>query len=69
MRDVTERPEGVSAGTVTLVGANQKQIVSYVSKLLDDSVSYLSMIRSHNPYGDGKACEKIISILRGLNGQ
>lgn len=69
MRDVTERPEGVSAGTVTLVGANQKQIVSYVSKLLDDSASYLNMIRSHNPYGDGKACEKIISILRGVNGQ
>jgi len=60
MRDVTERPEAVEAGTVQLVGAKRDQIFSGVSKLLNDENYYLDMSRAHNPYGDGTACEKII---------
>ena len=61
MRDVTERPEAVEAGTVQLVGAKRDQIFSGVSKLLNDENYYLDMSRAHNPYGDGTACEKIIA--------
>ena len=61
MRDVTERPEAVKAGTVQLVGAKRDQIFSGVSKLLNDENYYLEMSRSHNPYGDGTACEQIIA--------
>jgi len=61
MRDVTERPEAVEAGTVQLVGAKRDQIFSGVSKLLNDENYYLYMSRAHNPYGDGTACEKIIA--------
>lgn len=66
MRDVTERPEAVHAGTVRLVGADRARIVANVSELLDNPQSYLSMARSHNPYGDGKACERIIDVLRTI---
>lgn len=65
MRDVTERPEAIEAGTVRLVGADRGRIVTNVSELLDNQASYTAMSRAHNPYGDGNACEKIISILRG----
>lgn len=65
MREVTERPEAVEAGTVRLVGANRERIVSHVTELLENDASYKSMARAHNPYGDGKACERIISILKG----
>lgn len=65
MRDVTERPEAVNAGTVKLVGANRSRIFDSVSELLDDEDSYLSMSRAHNPYGDGHACERIVAKLRG----
>lgn len=61
MRDVTERPEAVEAGTVQLVGPKRDQIFSGVSKLLNDEDYYLHMSRAHNPYGDGTACEKIIA--------
>lgn len=64
MRDVTERPEAIEAGTVRLVGANREQIVANVTELLDDEVSYKAMARTYNPYGDGKACERIVSVLR-----
>jgi UDP-N-acetylglucosamine 2-epimerase (non-hydrolysing) len=64
MRDVTERPEAVEAGTVRLVGANRDRIVANVAELLDNEASYLAMGKAHNPYGDGKACARIISILR-----
>jgi UDP-N-acetylglucosamine 2-epimerase (non-hydrolysing) len=64
MRDVTERPEAIEAGTVRLVGANRERIVASVTELLDDEVSYKAMARAYNPYGDGKACERIISVLR-----
>lgn len=63
MRDVTERPEAVHAGTVKLVGARRDHIVGNVSVLLDDSQAYAAMSRAHNPYGDGKACERIAGIL------
>jgi UDP-N-acetylglucosamine 2-epimerase (non-hydrolysing) len=66
MRDVTERPEAVDAGTVRLVGANRDRIVSNVSKLLDDQESYLAMSRAHNPYGDGTACRRIVDVLKAI---
>ena len=64
MRDVTERPEAIEAGTVRLVGADRGRIVANVAELLDNEASYLAMSKAHNPYGDGKACARIISILR-----
>jgi len=66
MRDVTERPEAIEAGTVRLVGADRERIVANVAELLDNSARYASMSRAHNPYGDGNACEKIISVLREI---
>jgi len=66
MRDVTERPEAVDAGTVELVGANRNRIVAAVSRLLEDDTHYLKMSRAHNPYGDGKACERILAVLRNI---
>ncbi|MEM7780763.1 MAG: UDP-N-acetylglucosamine 2-epimerase (non-hydrolyzing) [Pseudomonadota bacterium] len=63
MRDTTERPEGVRAGTSMLVGANQSEIVANAERLLDDPASYQAMAKAHNPYGDGKASERIIAIL------
>jgi UDP-N-acetylglucosamine 2-epimerase (non-hydrolysing) len=66
MRDVTERPEAVAAGTVCLVGADRARIVAKVADLLDNEASYAVMSKAHNPYGDGKACARIISILRGI---
>ena len=66
MRDITERPEAVTAGTVRLVGADRNRIVSNVSELLDDETSYRGMARAHNPYGDGRACERIIDTLRTM---
>lgn len=64
MRDTTERPEAVVAGTVKLVGTNRDKIVAEVSKLFDDSAYYNSMSFAHNPYGDGKACQRIITTLK-----
>ena len=66
MRDVTERPEAVDAGTVILVGANRDRIVANVSELLDNDATYKRMSRAHNPYGDGNACERIIDVLRRI---
>lgn len=64
MREVTERPEAVEAGTVGLVGAHQARIVAGVSRLLDDQGHYQRMAKAHNPYGDGQACDRIAQILR-----
>lgn len=64
MRDTTERPEALSAGTVKLVGTDYDKIVGEVSRLLDDTVYYDSMSRAVNPYGDGIACERIIKTLQ-----
>jgi UDP-N-acetylglucosamine 2-epimerase (non-hydrolysing) len=66
MRDVTERPEAVDAGTVILVGANRERIVANVAELLENDATYKHMSRAHNPYGDGNACERIIDVLRGI---
>ena len=66
MRDVTERPEAVAAGTVRLVGADRSRILANVAELLDDQLSYAAMSKAHNPYGDGKACERIIAVLKGI---
>lgn len=65
MRDTTERPEAVEAGTVRLVGTNQATIVTEVSRLLDDDVVYQAMSMAHNPYGDGLAAARIVKVLRG----
>lgn len=66
MRDTTERPEAVKAGTVKLVGTSSESIVAEVSLLLDDEEAYEKMSRAVNPYGDGHACERIIQVLRQL---
>ncbi len=63
MREVTERPEAVDAGTVRLVGADYTRIVEEAARLLDDPVAYQAMARAHNPYGDGNACSRIVEIL------
>ena len=64
MRDTTERPEAVEAGTVKLVGANPERIVTETSLLLTGEAEYKKMAKSHNPYGDGKAVGKIIEELK-----
>jgi len=66
MRDTTERPEALDAGTVRLVGTDQELIVSEVSRLLDDDEHYLQMSRAHNPYGDGHACERVVQAVKGV---
>lgn len=63
MRDTTERPEAVDAGTVKLVGTDYQKIVDNVSLLLDDTEYYNTMSRAVNPYGDGKACKRIVDTL------
>lgn len=63
MRDTTERPEAVEAGTVLLVGTNDKKIVREAERLLDDPRQYRKMSRAHNPYGDGKAAERIVKTI------
>lgn len=66
MRDRTERPEAVDAGTVELVGADHERIVAGVSRLINDEAHYERMAHAYNPYGDGKACERIVSVLENL---
>ncbi|NRA73106.1 MAG: UDP-N-acetylglucosamine 2-epimerase (non-hydrolyzing), partial [Gammaproteobacteria bacterium] len=63
MRDTTERPEAVDAGTVKLVGTDKNRIVNAVHELLTNSAEYEKMSRAHNPYGDGKACERIVKKI------
>lgn len=67
MRDTTERPEAVSAGTVRLVGTDTPNIVSAVIELLDDIKKYEQMSQAYNPYGDGQAAQRIVGILQGKN--
>ncbi|MBZ9610277.1 non-hydrolyzing UDP-N-acetylglucosamine 2-epimerase [Rheinheimera maricola] len=64
MRDTTERPEAVAAGTVKLVGTDRAKIVAEVTKLLTDKAYYDSMSFAHNPYGDGQACQRIIDVIK-----
>ena len=65
MRDTTERPEALKSGTVHLVGTNHDLIVNEVSTLLDDAAAYERMSKAVNPYGDGKACSRIVKALNG----
>jgi len=65
MRDVTERPEAVAAGTAMLVGANSTSIVANVNRLLDDEAAHAAFGRRRNPYGDGRAAERIAGALQG----
>ncbi|MBT9182853.1 UDP-N-acetylglucosamine 2-epimerase (non-hydrolyzing) [Pectobacterium punjabense] len=64
MRDTTERPEAVEAGTVKLVGTEVASIVDAVSMLLTDEEAYQAMSRAHNPFGDGQACQRIVDALK-----
>lgn len=66
MRDTTERPEAVDAGTVILVGTDTDKIVNEATKLLNDSDLYATMSGLHNPYGDGFACSRIVEFIRNL---
>ena len=63
MRDTTERPEGVEAGTLKLVGTNEETIYEWFTRLLDNADEYSKMAHAANPYGDGHACERIVDIL------
>jgi UDP-N-acetylglucosamine 2-epimerase len=65
MRDTTERPEAVAAGTVKLVGTNTQQIMEQTLVLLNDLDVYKEMSQAHNPYGDGQACHRIVKQLIG----
>ena len=65
MRNTTERPEALDAGTVKLVGTDHDLIVEQVSRLLDDQSYYDQMSHAVNPYGDGRACDRIVRALKG----
>lgn len=67
MRDTTERPEGVAAGTAKLVGADAAVILAETTRLLDDQSAYDQMAKAHNPYGDGTASQQIASIIAALH--
>jgi UDP-N-acetylglucosamine 2-epimerase (non-hydrolysing) len=64
MRETTERPEGIDAGTLRLVGTDEDRIYSETARLLSDDNAYREMAQARNPYGDGHAAEKILSALR-----
>ncbi|MDC9724257.1 MAG: UDP-N-acetylglucosamine 2-epimerase (non-hydrolyzing) [Urechidicola sp.] len=66
MRDTTERPEAVDAGTVVLVGTNTDKIIDETNKLLANDESYRKMSKLHNPYGDGNACKRIVEFISKL---
>jgi len=68
LRDVTERPEGVDAGTLKLVGTQTSYIVQQAARLLESESAYAEMAKAVNPYGDGHTAEKIIQTLLRLNG-
>ena len=65
MRETTERPEGVEAGTALLVGTDPDRIVAETTRLLDDEAAYAAMARAHNPFGDGKSADRICDLLAG----
>ena len=64
MRETTERPEGVAAGTARLIGTERARIVAEVTRLLDDPAAHAAMARAHNPFGDGRTSARIVEILR-----
>lgn len=63
LRETTERPEGIAAGTARLVGTDSARIVSEAAQLLDDPAAHASMARAHNPYGDGQAARRIVDLI------
>lgn len=63
MRDTTERPEGIAAGALKLVGTSEETIYREFTRLLTDSAAYDAMSKASNPYGDGHACQRIADIL------
>jgi len=65
MRDTTERPEALEAGTVKLVGTDTQLIIKEAQKLIDDKKEYEKMAKAHNPYGDGQSCKRIVDFLKG----
>jgi len=67
MRNTTERPEAIEAGTVKLVGTNPTKIIEEAQLLLDNSNEYKIMSQAHNPYGDGKASARIVDFLKSYN--
>ena len=67
MRDTTERPEGITAGTLKLVGTDEDVIYTAFKQLLEDQDEYERMSKASNPYGDGHACERMCDILRNEN--
>jgi len=69
MRDTTERPEGVTAGTAKLIGTDKDRIISEIFTLLDDDAAYSAMARAHNPFGDGRASLRIAEIIRDARRQ
>lgn len=69
MRDTTERPEGVKAGTAKLIGTEKDRIISEIFTLLDDDAAYSAMARAHNPFGDGKASQRIAGIISNASRQ
>lgn len=69
MRNTTERPEAVEAGTVLLVGTDPKKIVDEATLLLKNKNAYKKMSALHNPYGDGKACERIVDFIKGISNE
>ena len=66
MRDVTERPEAVEAGTVRLVGTDKAEIIQHVEGVMLDSAIYQAMSKAHNPYGDGQAATRIVKVIESL---
>jgi len=68
MRELTERPEAIDAGTVKLVGTDADTIVRETALLLDDEAVYNTMSRAHNPYGDGKAAGRIVKEIKRAHG-
>lgn len=68
MRETTERPEGVQAGTARLVGTDEARIITEIFTLLDDEDAYAAMARAHNPFGDGKAAERIARVIANASG-
>jgi UDP-N-acetylglucosamine 2-epimerase (non-hydrolysing) len=69
LREVTERPEGVEAGTLKLVGTDRRRIVEQATLLLNDETAYSKMAKAANPFGDGHAADKIVSALSTFQDQ
>jgi UDP-N-acetylglucosamine 2-epimerase (non-hydrolysing) len=67
MREVTERPEGIETGSARLVGVHRESIVSNVRALMENEDEYLRMVHASNPYGDGQAAGRIVSVLREID--